>query len=247
MKGTLAISAAAHVAFLALIIVPAYRDRGPDTIDVINVSLLGGGGGGGVKAAAEVAAPEAKEPEPAKESASKMSYKPPAEPKKPTTKKTSKSAKTDKSKSTAKAATSAAGKGVSGKDSGKGTGGKGSGGGSGGGNGPGIGPGSGAGIKVDNEDFRFAYYLEVIRERIGYNWAPPTVVTSRSGTVATVYFKISRDGQISDEKIEKTSDQEIFDRAALRAIKLADPLPPLPAGFKGKWLGVHFEFQHTPG
>lgn len=236
MRGTLAVSAVAHVVFLALIIVPAYRDRGTDTIDVINVSLLGGGGGA-PKGTAEIVAPEPKEPEPAKETASKMSYKPPAEPKKSTKKTTTKSAKTDKSKSSSSKATNPA--------SGKGTNTKGSGGGSGGGTGTGTGPGSGAGIKVDDEDFRFAYYLEAIRERIGYNWAPPTVVASPAGTVATVYFKIARDGQVSDEKIEKTSNQEIFDRAALRAVKLSDPLPPLPAGFKGKWLGVHFEFQHT--
>ncbi len=51
----------------------------------------------------------------------------------------------------------------------------------------------------------------------------------------------------SAEEVEKTSKHEIFDRSAVRAVRLADPLPPLPAGFKGKWLGVHFEFQHTPG
>jgi TonB family protein len=122
---------------------------------------------------------------------------------------------------------------------------KGSGGGSA--SGTGSGSGAGSGIKVDDQDFRFAYYLEVIRERIGYNWAPPVVLGSPSEVTATVFFKISRDGTVSDEKVEKSSNQEIFDRAALRAVQLSDPLPPLPAGFRGKSLGVHFEFEHTPG
>jgi TonB family protein len=87
----------------------------------------------------------------------------------------------------------------------------------------------------------------VIRERIGYNWSPPALFGQKSEVVATVYFKIARDGSISDEKVENTSSHEIFDRAAIRAVKLTSPLPPLPAGFKGKYLGVHFEFQHTPG
>jgi protein TonB len=228
MKGTLVVSAIVHAVFLALVIGPAFQGRGAVPIDIINVSLLGGGGGGPAPAA-QTKMEATKEPE-AKEPPSKMAYKPAAE---------NKSSKKDKSK-TSKASTSAskATTGQKGPSSGTGTG---------TGTGKGSGTGSGSGIKLDDESFRFAYYLEVLRERIGYTWAPPMLFGVKNEVVATVYFKIARDGSISDEKIEKTSDQELFDRAALRAIKLADPLPPLPAGFKGKYLGVHFEFQHTPG
>lgn len=236
MKGTLIVSAVVHVVFLAVVIGPAFQGRGGPTLDVINVSLLGGGGGGG-PAPAQARVEAVKEPEAkaeAKEPPSKMAYKPPVD---------AKSAKKDKAKatktgaSTGKTATTQRGTGSGGTSgSGKGAGG-----------GTGNGAGSGAGIKLDAEDFKFAYYLEVLRERIGYTWTPPLLVGVKNEVVATVYFKIARDGAISEEKIEKTSSQELFDRAALRAIKLADPLPPLPAGFKGKYLGVHFEFQHTPG
>jgi TonB family protein len=221
VKSTLAISAVAHVILLGAVIAPAYHGRGGGTIDVINVSLIAGGGGGQAPAV-EAKVEPAKEPE-VKETPSKMAYKPAAKP----AKSTSKSAKTEK----AKAGSS---------DKGKGTG-------TGSGTGSGPGKGSGSGIKVDDETFRFAYYLEVIRERIGYNWSPPALFGQKSEVVATVYFKIARDGSISDEKVENTSSHEIFDRAAIRAVKLTSPLPPLPAGFKGKYLGVHFEFQHTPG
>jgi protein TonB len=174
-----------------------------------------------------------KAPEPAKPNNSKMAYKPAKQEKKPkagSTKPTTKSATAQKTSGSGTVGTSGA------KGSGTGTKGTGS----------GTGPGGG-GITVDSQDFRFAYYLEVLRERIGYNWAPPPVFGSTSEVTATVYFKISRDGTITDEKVEKTSRHEIFDRSAVRAVRLADPLPPLPAGFKGKWLGVHFEFQHNPG
>jgi protein TonB len=227
VKGPLVISAIAHAVLFTAIIIPAYQGRGGETLDVINVSLLGGGGPGPGAQAAAKAAPAVKEAETPKETPpTKMDYKPP---KKTTPKK-------DKTPSASK---SGAKSGDAAAKSGSGRGGSGT------GTGSGIGPGSG--IKVDDQDFRFAYYLEVIRERIGYNWAPPALYGAKSGVTATVYFKIARDGSISDEEIEKTSSQEIFDRAALRAIKLADPLPPLPAGFRGKNLGVHFEFQHTPG
>lgn len=227
MKGTLVISAIAHAAFFAAVLVPAFQGRSTDSLDVINVSLLGGGGGGSPKPAVQAAAEPAKQVEPVKEAPSKMDYKS-TKPK--TSKKETSKTKSSKSGSSSSKAASASG---------------GSGGGSG--TGKGTGTGAGSGIKVDDQDFRFAYYLEVIRERIGYNWSPPVVFGSPSEVVATVFFKISRDGTVSDEKVEKSSSQEIFDRAALRAVQLSDPLPPLPAGFRGKSLGVHFEFQHTPG
>jgi TonB family protein len=233
VKYTLAISAAAHLLFIATIIVPAYQGRNADTSQIISVSLLGGGATTVTAAAPQATAPGApaervaKEPEPAK---SKMAYKAPPKEKKP-------KPGTDRSK--AKASTSQ--KTSAGQKTSGGSGAKGAGTGSGGG------PGGGGNITVDNQDFRFAYYLEVLRERISYNWSPPPVFGSAAEVTATVYFKISRNGTISDEKIERTSKHEIFDRAAVRAVKISDPLPPLPAGFKGKWLGVHFEFQHSSG
>jgi TonB family protein len=102
-------------------------------------------------------------------------------------------------------------------------------------------------VRVDDEDFRFAYYLEIVKERISSNWSPPPVVGSAEGVMSTVYFKISRDGQLSDVKIEKPSEFDLFDRSALRAVSSSSPLPPLPAGFRGRWLGVHFEFEHKSG
>ncbi|HVP56905.1 MAG TPA: TonB family protein [bacterium] len=227
MKYTLAISAAAHLLFIATIIIPTYQGRNADSSQIISVSLLGGGAT--VTAAepqpAKPAQPEEaqKEPEPAKPANSKMAYKTDTKEKKP--KETSPGSK-GKSTQGQKSATGSSGKGA--------------------GTGIGSGPGGGGNITVDNEDFRFAYYLEVLRERIGSNWSPPPVI-GRGEVTATVYFRISRDGTVSEERVEKGSNQEIFDRAAVRAVKMSDPLPPLPAGFKGKWLGVHFEFQHSPG
>jgi TonB family protein len=100
---------------------------------------------------------------------------------------------------------------------------------------------------VDDKDFRFAYYLEIVKERISSNWSPPPVAGSPEGVASTVYFKISRDGRLEDVKIEKSSEFDLFDRSALRAVDSSNPLPPLPAGFKGSSLGVHFEFEQKSG
>jgi protein TonB len=107
------------------------------------------------------------------------------------------------------------------------------------------GPAAGSTVRVDDPDFRFAYYLEIIKERVGSNWDPPPISAGGSSTSSVIYFRISRSGGVGDTKVEKKSGYDLFDKAAMRAVKLCDPLPPLPAGFKSKWLGVHFEFEQT--
>jgi TonB family protein len=101
-------------------------------------------------------------------------------------------------------------------------------------------------VRVDDEDFRFAYYLEIIKERVSFNWSPPPV-SGRDNLICTVYFRVLRDGRISRVKVEQASGFSLFDKSALRAVERSGPLPPLPAGFEGGWLGVHFEFQQTSG
>jgi TonB family protein len=107
--------------------------------------------------------------------------------------------------------------------------------------------GSTSNIRVDEEDFRFAYYLEIIKERVSFNWSPPPVSGAGEEVMCTVYFRIMKDGTVKAVKMEKGSGFDLFDRSALRAVNLSGPLPPLPAGFGGRWLGVHFEFQQTSG
>lgn len=104
---------------------------------------------------------------------------------------------------------------------------------------------AGSSVRVDDPDFRFAYYLEIIKERVSTNWSPPPISGVESSASSVIYFRIAKSGGIADTKVEKKSGYDLFDKAAVRAVKLCDPLPPLPAGFKSKWLGVHFEFEQT--
>ena len=104
---------------------------------------------------------------------------------------------------------------------------------------------AGSSVRVDDPDFRFAYYLEIIKERVSTNWSPPPISGGGGSTSSVIYFRIGKSGSIADTKVEKKSGYDLFDKAAVRAVKLCDPLPPLPAGFKSKWLGVHFEFEQT--
>ena len=93
-------------------------------------------------------------------------------------------------------------------------------------------------------DFRFAYYLAAIRNKIGSHWVPPPGIDARGRRVhATVYFRVSRGGEISLAQIETSSGYAFFDQTAMRALLAATPLPPLPAGYTDNYLGVHFGFE----
>ena len=108
------------------------------------------------------------------------------------------------------------------------------------------GPMAGAGLRgqvsVDAKDFEFTYYLVLVRNAIARNWSPPA---AGQGTRATVYFRIARDGSVRGVSIEQGSGVDFFDQSASRAVLVSDPLPPLPLGWSGAELGVHFGFEYT--
>ena len=102
-------------------------------------------------------------------------------------------------------------------------------------------------VTLDASNFEFTYYLLLVRNKIASNWSPPAGLGGGGKVRAVVYFRIGRDGQLSDIRLETGSGAEFFDRSTTRAVTLSDPLPPLPLGFTGPALGVHFGFDwETP-
>lgn len=101
-------------------------------------------------------------------------------------------------------------------------------------------------VGVDDANFEFTYYLIALRNRIGQNWSAPAGVTASGQAVrAVVYFRIRRDGGVTEARVEQSSGIAFFDQSALRAVTISDPVPPLPMGFTGPTLGVHFGFEFS--
>jgi len=98
-------------------------------------------------------------------------------------------------------------------------------------------------IAVDSRDFEFAYYLMLVRNRVAQNWTPPAGLAGGASVQAVAYFQIARDGGVRGLRLETPSGFEYFDRSITRAVVLSDPMPPLPLGYSGTTLGVHFGFQ----
>jgi TonB family protein len=103
---------------------------------------------------------------------------------------------------------------------------------------PAVGSAGVAGL--EGEDFPYSIYIDRMRALVGAKWYRPQV---KQDLLTRVYFVINRDGSIRDAKIESESGNGTFDRAALRAILEVSPLPPLPFGYSGTYLGVHLVFH----
>ena len=95
-------------------------------------------------------------------------------------------------------------------------------------------------LKIDAPEFAYPHYLVLLQFRIEANWQPP--FSGIGQEVTTIHFKITREGEIQDVKVEKSSGNFSLDQAALRAVHGSNPLPPLPTGSGLETLGVHFEF-----
>lgn len=93
-------------------------------------------------------------------------------------------------------------------------------------------------LTLEGKPFPFPWYIERLVGKIERNWRP----TSNTLT-ATIHFRIDARGRIHDVEVEESSGNFVFDRAARRAVEAAGPLPPLPAGYEGDWLGVYFIFD----
>jgi protein TonB len=98
----------------------------------------------------------------------------------------------------------------------------------------------GTDVAAFDADFPFSYYVQQLLALIGANWFRPD---APEGALCTVTFRILRSGQVAEVKVESTSGISWYDRAAVRAVFAANPLPPLPNDYRNEQLGVHLRFR----
>ncbi len=115
-----------------------------------------------------------------------------------------------------------------------------------GGSGSGSDTGSAFSSQIGLSNFPFTYYLQIIIDRVSNNWFTSLVDPGVLGSFqATVHFKIYKNGQISELKIEESSGIRSLDLSALRAIQTSAPFPPLPGAYEDEYLGIYLIFEHS--
>ncbi len=95
-------------------------------------------------------------------------------------------------------------------------------------------------MDLDTTSFDYAYYLAIVRDKIGNNW----IRTYTGSGKVKIYFKIMKNGEIRDAEVEVSSGNPGLDRLALEAVLKSNPLPPLPEGFREQYVGIHIWFNY---
>ena len=100
--------------------------------------------------------------------------------------------------------------------------------------GPGV-KGESVAVTTSQQDFKFGWYLAVVRDKIGQNWRPPP---DAKDAKARVTFSINRSGWVGETNLdtEHSSGTFGFKQAAIRAIRSSNPFPPLPEEFSKQTL-----------
>ena len=100
-------------------------------------------------------------------------------------------------------------------------------------------------LTLSVSDFPYAWYIRQIQGKIQEKWLGRAI----PGQQPAVVFEIRRDGRLNVVTIDRSSGNAYYDQVALRAINDASPFPPLPDDFKKPVLriGLQFVFDPTGG
>jgi outer membrane biosynthesis protein TonB len=96
-------------------------------------------------------------------------------------------------------------------------------------------------VRFDDKNFKYGYYIRQIVEKIRKHWRWSK---SNDNLRALAYFRICRDGNISDVSIKEASGNTDFDKDAENTVYRAIPFAELPKDYQDDYLGVFFEFKY---
>lgn len=101
-------------------------------------------------------------------------------------------------------------------------------------------PGNAAGVATDLPNFPYPWYISQVRQMLWSAWQKRMPAASGEGVVM---FSIMRNGAFTDLRMESSSGDGDFDRAAVEAVQAAAPFPPLPSDFKESFLKIHLTLK----
>jgi TonB family protein len=103
-------------------------------------------------------------------------------------------------------------------------------------------------LQSDPQGADFKPYLTRILAIVRANWRVVIPQSVRMGTLrgrTVMEFVINRDGSIPKMVTAESSGLDPLDRAAIAGLSMSNPLPPLPADFKGQQVRLAFSFSYN--
>ncbi len=104
------------------------------------------------------------------------------------------------------------------------------------------------GLTFDVPEFHHRGYMRRLKDKIERIWQYPTAAAGH-GISGDLYisFSINRDGSLGEVKLVRTSGYKDLDKAAMEAIKNAEPYWPLPEDWKEDQLSINGHFIYLIG
>ncbi|HET6373731.1 MAG TPA: energy transducer TonB [Candidatus Polarisedimenticolia bacterium] len=96
-----------------------------------------------------------------------------------------------------------------------------------------------------SSDFTDQAYQQKTHKKVGLAWKRPSE-TPAPGSKTVVIATFLRDGSLLATKLHHKSGSDAWDASGLDAVKKAAPLDPLPKGYKGTSVEIHFHFELNP-
>ena len=100
-------------------------------------------------------------------------------------------------------------------------------------------------IPLDTPEPKYQDYFNKVRERIKSKWVYPRLAGDRGieGELL-IEFHIAKDGRLEFIELRHSSGTAILDDAALTAVKLAQPFPPVPDDIAKRTLAINGQFRY---
>ena len=89
-------------------------------------------------------------------------------------------------------------------------------------------------IPLNSTDPRFGGYFSQVRKMIHEKWAYPCVQNATTGECEykaaslTIQFALLQDGRVTDVRVTKNAEWQVYDDVAAQALRMAAPFPPVP-------------------
>lgn len=99
-------------------------------------------------------------------------------------------------------------------------------------------------FRTEGVEFKYDYYIKIVKRKVEENWITHGLDASGQRTNPEVYFKISRNGDVLEAQLEKSSGNSPLDESALEAVRRTK-FPPLPSGYRRDYLGVYYNFEYA--
>ena len=92
---------------------------------------------------------------------------------------------------------------------------------------------------ADDEEVDLSGYIKNLQDEVKANFVLPEI---QGSPTTVVFFKVTRTGRLDSLKVIKSSGDELFDHASVRAIQMAAPFEYLPSGFEKDLLKIQYTF-----